>query len=147
MRLWWDWIQDKSQGSASVTGVGSPYSSRESEVRFEMVSQGRMRLKQNNHAFPSLLTALFLVSLRAPSSPSHEKHMGVFLLFDSGVWDLSRLPITFVLLSFFPNNNICFSCSCLSSSNLFTFSPLLGPDLCCGKIACGINHGRSPVKE
>lgn len=33
-------MQDKSQGSTFVTGVGSPYSSRESEVRFEVVSQG-----------------------------------------------------------------------------------------------------------
>lgn len=40
MRLWWDWIQDKSQGSTSVTGVGSSYSSGEPEVQFEIVSQG-----------------------------------------------------------------------------------------------------------
>ncbi|XP_035756375.1 protein orai-2 isoform X3 [Egretta garzetta] len=31
VRLWWDRIQEESQGSGSVAGVGSPYSSRESE--------------------------------------------------------------------------------------------------------------------
>lgn len=58
VRLWWDWIPDKSQGSALVTGVGSPYSSRESEVRFERVSQGQMHLKQNNNVLSHLCTQL-----------------------------------------------------------------------------------------
>ncbi|KAM9526032.1 protein orai-2 isoform 2-T2 [Guaruba guarouba] len=49
VRLCWDWIQDQAQGSASVTGVGSLYSSRDSEVWFEMVSQGKAHLKHNNH--------------------------------------------------------------------------------------------------
>ncbi|KAM7088523.1 protein orai-2 isoform 1-T4 [Ciconia maguari] len=66
VRLWWDWIQDKSQGSGSVTGVGSPYSSqtsRESEVRFEMVSQGRMHLKQNNNVLSHLCSQLCFLCL------------------------------------------------------------------------------------
>lgn len=69
--------------------------------------------------------------------------MGVFLLFDS-----QGYPSTFMLqLLSLPNNSTCFSCSCLSSCILFTFSPLLGPGLCCRNVACGSRYRSLSIKE
>lgn len=47
----------------------------------------------------------------------------------------------------FPTTSTCFSCSCLSSYNLFTFSPLLGADLWCRSVTCGTSHRSSSIKD
>lgn len=79
----WDYIQDQSQVSASMTGVGPPYSGGDSEVHFGVVSQGQMLLKQSNNLLPCLCLQLCFLCLWALSSPFHEKLMGIFLLSDS----------------------------------------------------------------
>lgn len=85
----------------------------------------------------------FCLSLGSEFSPS----MGVFLLL--GAWDLSRCPIASCCSSSHSSFPPAVLASPASSSNIWTRSLLLGPDMCCSRITRGIskqhkfNPGRS----
>lgn len=130
---------------ASVTGVRPPYSRGESEVQFGVVSQRQMLLNQNNNVLSCLCLQLCFLCLSGHwVLPSMRSYWGYFC---SLILKVTHPP-SCCNSSPFPTTALAFLAPAfLSSCNLFIFSPLLGPDLCCRNVTCDSSHGSSSIKE